>query len=73
MHINDIHEIPKQLYKMRSDRGLSLRHVAAHADVDTGSLQLWEKGAIPKVDSLSKLLNFYGESMTFGADPEAKS
>lgn len=67
-HITNPDEIPMMLCELRAKSGKSRRLVAELADVDANSLQQWEGGSIPKLGGLIKLLHFYGETVTFGAE-----
>lgn len=69
LHINSEADLGPYLVQLREASGKSQRQAAADIGVNPGSLGKWEKGTLPSIGKLNVVLRYYGETVTFGRDP----
>lgn len=73
VHIKDGSELPDKMRWLREQRGLTAQQVEDGTGVSLSALWHWEHGKRrPRIDLLTKLLNFYRAQMTFGYEEEAQ-
>jgi len=70
-HITSREQLAQLLERLRQRSGLSYRQVAQATGLSTASLWQWGSGSHwPQMDKLGVLLDFYGETVTLGRDPD---